>query len=564
MKIHTTDLAVGDLLKDGKTYAVPPFQRNYSWEKELQVSDFWNDLIYISENKEGDYFIGSMVFTPHAHKGKVTILDGQQRLTSLYQALYGVGRYRFYIKLGALVEQASNIDEKLPLFQELDIEESLFHETLRIRRDKIIGKDDINIEKQAEELIFPVSQVFKSGGYEKWRDEVVEIRKKKGIYQDSDNEILRRIGKELIVNLENYEFPLITLQRDIPTEAVCTIFETLNRTGIKLSVYDLLVARFYPEDIKLRDDWIEAQANFPIIREFGIDPYYLLQVIAIRCDRRGMGECKRGVVLKLVADDYRKYWKSTVEAFGEGLTILRDNCGVLAPSWLPYATFLIPFVAVISETKEHFHGPTIAGWKSKLQRWFWASTFAQLYESSPNSISKEHFIDVKMWIEKDTTPVFLSTAQEKLQSIDPIEITPRQRAQYRGFMCLLLKRGIRDFYKADPINASKILSGEVNDHHIFPKSIFGKGELTNIIDSIPNRTLIDERSNKIIRASEPSNYIPILKTQFQGREFNELFEQHLIPIISDSPIWKNDAESFINQRSEAIVREARQILGENG
>ena len=57
-----------------------------------------------------------------------------------------------------------------------------------------------------------------------------------------------------------------------PGTAVCTIFETLNRTGVKLSVFDLLAARFWPEDVRLRELWEECRRNTLIIADFEVDP----------------------------------------------------------------------------------------------------------------------------------------------------------------------------------------------------------------------------------------------------------------------------------------------------
>ena len=461
-----------------------------------------------------------------------------------------------------LKELATTVDHRTPLYEVLDIEEALFHETYRTFKGKLVERDNWTMEKQARELVLPISRILGThGGYEEWRDEVVEIRKKSGVYKEGDNEILRRLGKELIENLTDYHFPVVTLQSRTPVEAVCMIFETLNRTGVKLSVFDLSVARLYASDIKLRDAWEEARSESTLFNEYWIDPYYLLQVVALRCTRKGMGECKRGTVLKLEAEDYHKYWKTSVEGFAEGLKILRENCGVLTPDWLPYATFLVPFAAIIADTKESHHGYEIAGWKDKLQRWFWASTFAQSYENAANSVSKNHYVEIKKWLEGGIKPQFLNEAQKALDTIDLQDITPRQRARYKGLMCVILRKGIKDFYKAETITPSKILSGEVNDHHIFPKAVFGKGEWGEIIDSIPNRTLIDERSNKIIRDKKPSDYIPILQQECQPKTLNEIFGQHLIPIGEGSPTWNDDLPLFLKYRTGILLKEAKELAG---
>ncbi|MHA1420433.1 MAG: DUF262 domain-containing protein, partial [Candidatus Heimdallarchaeaceae archaeon] len=80
MQFSTTSIKIGQLLIDGRSYYVPVFQRSFAWEKE-QVSEFWDDLmdIHLNRKGEGNYFLGSMVFTVNDNDSYVKILDGQQR-----------------------------------------------------------------------------------------------------------------------------------------------------------------------------------------------------------------------------------------------------------------------------------------------------------------------------------------------------------------------------------------------------------------------------------------------------------------------------------------------------
>jgi hypothetical protein len=272
-------------------------------------------------------------------------------------------------------------------------------------------------------------------------------------------------------------------------------------------------------------------------------------------------ECKRSTILKLTSSDYRKYWPSSVEGMAEGLRILRDECGVLTGNWLPYYTFLIPFAAVIAETKGRFQGPSAASWKDKLQRWFWASTLAQSFENAPNSAAKSQYSDLMAWIDRDVEPPFVAEALSALESVVLLDVTPRQRARYRGFMCAVLHRGVRDFYKAEPISADKIRKGEVNDHHIFPKAVFGIGEMAEVIDSIPNRTLIDEQSNKIIRDKKPSVYVPQLRKVCRAEFFDDIFSEHMIPTQNGDSISGDDLPSFLAARSKDLKEEMKLLIG---
>ena len=134
------------------------------------------------------------------------------------------------------------------------------------------------IQQQADALVFPFETIFGSaGGFEVWLDAVLDLRPNKATLKAD----LRSAQKEWLKPVEDYEFPMVTLGEATTPSAVCTIFETLNRTGVKLSVFDLLVARFWSEDVKLRDLWEEAKDTHAIIADFDVDPYYVLQSVAI-------------------------------------------------------------------------------------------------------------------------------------------------------------------------------------------------------------------------------------------------------------------------------------------
>jgi hypothetical protein len=64
---------------------------------------------------------------------------------------------------------------------------------------------------------------------------------------------------------------------------VCQIFETLNKTGMELTVFDLLTARFWPHGINLRELLIQAREEYPLLgpEEFDVDSTYLLQAISL-------------------------------------------------------------------------------------------------------------------------------------------------------------------------------------------------------------------------------------------------------------------------------------------
>ena len=138
----------------------------------------------------------------------------------------------------------------------------------------------------------------------------------------------------------------MTLSEQTEPDALCTIFETLNRTGVKLSVFELLTARFWPQNINLRALWDKALADHPVIGDFEVDPYYVLQGISLAS--RKAPSCKRSDVLNMAASDITDWWDKVVIGLATGLEILRDDCKVMLPKWLPYQTMLPPLAAVLA------------------------------------------------------------------------------------------------------------------------------------------------------------------------------------------------------------------------
>jgi len=170
--------------------------------------------------------------------------------------------------------------------------------------------------------------------------------------------------------------------------AVCTIFETLNRTGVKLSVFDLLAARFWPEDVRLRELWEEAQEEYPVIADFEVDPYYVLQAISI-FTASAAASCKRGDVLKMTVSQITSGWQPVVAGLAEAL-VCSAMIGVIIPKWLPYNTIVIPMAAVCAVASTA-SGPSQAQPNDKIKRWFLVFRLGPSLRARPEQSISQRF-----------------------------------------------------------------------------------------------------------------------------------------------------------------------------
>ena len=411
-----------------------------------------------------------------------------KRLTSLYQAFYGVGETRYFLNLQKLLD-GEEFDECVT--------------SIKANRPQTQRWSDI--KNQAKDLIIPLS-VFKDGGFSKWILAASRTRHSDDASAAFEMQgELQRIQDEWISTIDRYQFPVVTLSDSIEAEAVCTIFETLNRTGVKLTAFDLLNARFWPQGINLRQAWDVSLQEHPILSSMEIDPYYLLQALSL-CARPTPG-CKRGEVLALKGDDFRQWWDRVVQGYAQALEILSDECGVIAPKWLPYAAIPIPMAAVLAKTLST-SGPSVGGNRQKLARWYWCSVLNQTYDNPPNSQAAKDFSELQRWLTGEEVPEAVSDF--RIDRIGDLrEVTFRQRALYRGLMGLVLRNGPKDFHKGERITSSVMRGQNIDDHHIFPDGwLRDGGYKSGSGDCILNRTLIDSETNKRIWKNAPSKYIP--------------------------------------------------------
>lgn len=568
----TNPRALKDLLAEvnSGSMALPDFQRDFVWEPSAT-----QELIVSIAN---NYPAGSLLrvrdaqraFAPREFEGapKISgkqhtflVLDGQQRMTSLYQAFFGVGDHRYYLNLGKLIDGA-------------DFDESIFY----VRAWTKWVKSMDSLEFQHREMTLPLSALKAgAGGYLQWvtslthklTDDLVKRAQSKELEGDALSHLsknqelqakLTAIHDRWIMAIDDYRFPVVTLSDTTQADALCTIFETLNRTGVKLSVFELLTARFWPKDINLRALWDAAVEQHPIIAEFDVDPYYLLQAIALAS--RKAPSCKRSDVLNLAASDIANWWDRVVAGTATGLHILRDDCKVALPKWMPYQTMLPPLAAVLAR-RSGLNSPEVGANREKLKRWFWCAVFGQAYESAPNSQAAKDVTELDPWLDGGLLPDSVAAARFDPRALR--DVTPRQRAIYRGTICAILgsEAGARDFHTQAVITGKLIAQEGIDDHHIFPNDYLLKQKgiaLARTRDCVLNRTLIDRTTNQIISNRAPSDYLADIRNT-DGFPFDAVLASHCLPTGDTSPLEGDDFDAFLDWRQDRIWREIKKLTG---
>lgn len=550
---------------------LPEFQRDFVWEPgavaELICSvanGFPAGSILRIRNSRNHFasrgIEGAPAPQPHA---TFLVLDGQQRLTSLYQALFGTGPFRYFLDIKKLIEGANIDDENVVFYHRAERQ----HAKAFLAEGQGTDAREIAFQNQAKNLIFPLGYLEGSlHAFNTWKGRVLKYN----LTENNGNEMLKLndalddIANRYIAPISAYRFPVVTLSAETSAEAICTIFETLNKTGIKLSPFELLTARFFPQGIYLRDLWSAAQEKYPIIEEFQLDPYTVLQAVTLLATNPAT--LKRRVLMDLKGPQISENWDRTVEALAQGLTFLGEECGIMTPKWLPYGSMLVPLAAVIAKNPIAAAGPVAGARREKLRCWFWRASLGQYYDSAANSKSQLDYEQLPKWFGGGVAPDSVSSFQFKTAELN--QVTPRQRAIYRALMCLVMSNGARDFHSNQSMTAALMRANEVDDHHLFPLAFLKESDRRNPkaeFDNVLNRTLIDAKTNKSIGANSPAIYLAPID-EMQGRsQVDAILASHGIEGQTRDALRAAEYRSFLENRRawfEARIAQATSLPGQ--
>ena len=167
------------------------------------------------------------------------------------------------------------------------------------------------------------------------------------------------------------------------------------------------------------------------------------------------------------------------------------------------------------------------------------------------------------WLKGGPEPEIVSTLKFDPNTLR--DTTPRQRAIYRGTICLVLgcAGGARDFHTQSVITGNLIEQEGIDDHHIFPAAYLEKKKgvtESKRRDCILNRTLIDRTTNQMISDRAPSDYLTEIKNT-PNFPFDSVLGSHCLPVGDGSPLMSDDFEKFVSWRQDKLWKEIQRVTG---
>jgi hypothetical protein len=231
LNTDTEDLK--ELLSNGKSYTVPPYQRDYSWKQE-HWEDLWEDLATVEINRE-DHYMGAIVLESGERK-QFRVIDGQQRMATLSILILACVDYLYELAAAGVdttanTERAALLESSYlgakdptslritPKFKLNANDDDFFQLNLAQRKPPQGGVRGL---RDSEKLLWECFQFFKGKVQEKFS------QRRKG-------EEVAGFVSEIVT--ERLVFISVRVQDQL---SAYTVFETLNARGLELTETDLL------------------------------------------------------------------------------------------------------------------------------------------------------------------------------------------------------------------------------------------------------------------------------------------------------------------------------------
>ena len=291
---------------------IPQFQRDFVWS--IQKSAALIDSILKG------YPVGTFIFwltkdrlrsvrelgdaplpAPAAGETVSFVLDGQQRLTSLYAAIRGI----------KVTRSSGQVDDFSKMYVDLEAKED--EQVVTVDVSELPEKSFINLKvllqgTLSDLMVFP----------QKYHDRISEYRRR----------------------IESYDFSIIQV-RDVAIDVATEIFTRINVGGKPLSVFEIMVAKTFDEE---RD--FDLSAKFDVLIERletvnyeTVSDATLLQLVALLISK----DCKKQTILKLPKNQFIDTWPLANDAFEKAVEYFRHTYRIPVSKLLPYNTLLVPF-----------------------------------------------------------------------------------------------------------------------------------------------------------------------------------------------------------------------------
>jgi hypothetical protein len=536
LKIEPRTISFDDLLKgvDKSLIQVPPFQRAFVWSP--------GEICFLLDSIYHGYPIGSFIFwkttrrLPH-HRliGGLSlnevqaglpidyVLDGQQRITSLYAAVRSAAiqgeQISFYFNLNGQKFQYSRTDES----------DEMPEITPQIPLKKLFVASSAEymryIAKYPDHLQDVLHTLYNR--FQMYAFSVIYVREEDESLDVDQNESIKKI---------------------------VDMFSRINDTGKKLSVVAKMVARCWGFGFDIRQKLDDFYIHFPELEEIREDT--LLQTASVILNHR---RCRTSDILKSTdIAQLEENWDEIIEAFTLALEFLKNKIKIKNLRYLPFDSVLVPLAYF------HYrqHNPSRSQ-LDQLEKWFWKACLANRYGSStPANIEEDcHYFD-KILVEENVEfpyPIDWESFKSRLVEQD----YNLRNAFCKTILALYSYKDPKSFKDNRDIDLKNSLSGYYKHHlhHVFPRKFLEKQDSMAYqqVDSVANIAFSPAITNLEMSDTAPSEYFKQFMTENTG--LKDILPSHFIGDLKEYGISDDNFEQFLERRATAVEQSFKDLLG---
>jgi len=564
---------------DSGDLQLPEFQRGWVWPQSNISSlvasislGYPTGTLMLLQTGGATNFKARLVEGTDTRKSSVTaqrlILDGQQRITSLYQALkmstpvITVDDKKkeisgwFYIDMKGAINETIDRDLTIVFVPESRIVKNFKGE---------VTLDLSNSQQEYKLDYFPLKEVFSSSDWQK------------GYIDFGGNSVAERwdlwkaFQDKVLSKFQKYQMPYIELAKETPKGAVCEIFEKVNTGGVTLTVFELLTATFAADNQDLRADWRSrklkwAGSEHKTLKKFKETDF--LQIVTLLATYKKKQKnlssgnssrvsCKREDILSLTWEEYEKSAGEAVKGLLDANEFLLSQY-IFDEKYLPYGSQLIPLAAIFASLGKD--SETHAA-QEKIARWFWSGVLGELYGGAIETRFGLDLPEVVEWV-KDSKTVPRTIEDANFASSRLLTLSSRLSAAYKGIFALMLKNGAKDWIKGTDITIATYFDSKIDIHHIFPKAwCRSHGIKRGHYNSIINKTPLTAKTNRSIGGVAPSEYINKIIETGKVSSKASLIKNINSHVLEFNFLNDNDYYEFYKDRQVKLIKLIEGALG---
>jgi hypothetical protein len=350
---------------------------------------------------------------------------------------------------------------------------------------------------------------------------------------------------ELVHVFTSYQVPVVTL-KNLTVEEVCPIFERINNSATKLSIFDLMVAATWSKSFDLNDKADDISLSLEAKSYGDIERTTVLKCLSAVANRSVVKERIMALRKKKPAE-MDDLVDRTKRAMLRAVDQLVTDFKVYSIDFLPYEALLIILTYTLA------NNPRLdVNQLRRVRQWFWRSSFSERYRGASEAYISRDLGGIQDFVINGGDP----TSYGQLPSKDALRriVFRKNNSRSAAFVLALAKQNPRNITNGAPIDTAHALSvyNKKEFHHVYPEAFLRRTRPEVERSYLLNFCMLAAAENGKISDADPNVYIPYFAGRL-GDEADAVYRSNLMPEPGTFDYSNATLEDFISARLPIVL-----------